>query len=149
MRVRLLQSLVLCFFRAQVGYAQTPAPFRYVEANKTNYLKLADETDTMLRRDILGVWFPRTIDNENGGFHAEFNREWSRRRAWENFPCFYTNAAWQRPYVELELLDRLQDFKPESRQSMTVSYTLILRTKSDPLIEAETVFGDGQVQEKR
>jgi hypothetical protein len=115
MRVRLLQSLVLCFFRAQVGYAQTPAPFRYVEANKTNYLKLADETDTMLRRDILGVWFPRTIDNENGGFHAEFNREWSRRRAWENFPCFYTNAAWQRPLCRTGIarsLARLQTGKP-------------------------------------
>jgi hypothetical protein len=88
MRVRLLQSLVLCFFLAQVGYAQTSAPLRYVESNKTNYLKLADETDTMLRRDLLGVWFPRTIDNENGGFHAEFNREWQPTKSLEKFSVF-------------------------------------------------------------
>jgi hypothetical protein len=115
MRVRLLQSLVLCFFRAQVGYAQTPAPFRYVEANKTNYLKLADETDTMLRRDILGVWFPRTIDNENGGFHAEFNREWQPTKSLGKFSVFLYQCSLAEALCRTGIarsLARLQTGKP-------------------------------------
>lgn len=52
----------------------------------------------------------------------------------------YTNSASQRAYIELELLDHLQDLKSGDRQSMTASYTLIPRSKSDPAEEAKQVF---------
>jgi hypothetical protein len=47
--------------------AQAPAssvaarlkPFTYVAPSRQSYMKFAIETETMLRQDVLGVWFPR------------------------------------------------------------------------------------------
>src|SRR5438128_2728643 len=55
-----------------------PRPLTYIAPTKDNYLKLAGEMETTLRRDVLGVWFPRTIDNDNGGFYSNFTRDWQR-----------------------------------------------------------------------
>jgi mannobiose 2-epimerase len=112
MRVRLLQPVVLWCLMAPVGYAQPPAPFKYIEGNKTNYLKLADETDTMLRRDILGVWFPRTIDNENGGFHAEFNKEWQPTRSLGTFSVFQGRMTWISSQIVMHRPDLKDQYLP-------------------------------------
>src|SRR5882672_10210425 len=69
---------------ASVTHAQespattTPVPgsLNYLPANKGTYLKFAAEVDDTFNRDILAVWFPRALDNEHGGFHSNFNREW-------------------------------------------------------------------------
>ena len=71
--------------------------------------------------------------------------EWAEQGAHSKI---YTNAASQRAYIELELLDHLQEMKPGTRQSLTVSYTLIPRSKSDPVEEAKKVFGDRQLRRK-
>ena len=65
-----------------------PAPITYVAPTKANYLTLADEMETTLRRDVLGVWFPRTVDKENGGFYSNFSRDWQRTKAMASFPFF-------------------------------------------------------------
>ena len=39
----------------------------YLPANQESYLKLAEQIELMLRKDVLDVWFPRSIDNQNGG----------------------------------------------------------------------------------
>jgi len=57
----------------QAATAKTGA---YLPATRENYLKLADETEAMLHKDVLEVWFPRTVDNENGGFRSNFARDW-------------------------------------------------------------------------
>ena len=51
---------------------------RHAEGYRTSddYLKLADEMDATLRQNILGAWFPRSIDKVNGGFHSNFTRDW-------------------------------------------------------------------------
>src|SRR5688500_9307424 len=50
----------------------------YLSPGKETYQKLAREAEEMLRRDVLGVWFPRSVDKENGGFHSNFTRDWKR-----------------------------------------------------------------------
>jgi mannobiose 2-epimerase len=112
MQVRLWQSVVLCFFLAPVGYTQPSTPFRYVEGNKANYSKLADQTESMLRRDILGVWFPRTIDNENGGFHAEFNREWQPTKSLGKFSVFQGRMTWISSQVVMQRPDLKDQYLP-------------------------------------
>src|SRR2546426_3125443 len=63
-------------------------PITYLAPTKGNYLKLADEMETTLRRDVLGVWFPRTVDNDNGGFYSNFTRERSEEHTSElQSPC--------------------------------------------------------------
>jgi hypothetical protein len=48
----------------------------YIAATRDNYRKLADEVETALHRDVLDVWFPRTVDNVHGGFRSDFTRDW-------------------------------------------------------------------------
>ena len=56
--------------------AAPPKPMTYVAPTKENYLKFASEAETMLHRDVLDVWFPRAVDNVNGGFRSDFTRDW-------------------------------------------------------------------------
>jgi mannose/cellobiose epimerase-like protein (N-acyl-D-glucosamine 2-epimerase family) len=44
--------------------------------NKDIYSTLASEMETTLQRDVLGVWFPRSVDKESGGFYSNFTRDW-------------------------------------------------------------------------
>ncbi len=52
----------------------------------------------------------------------------------------YTNASETAKYVELELLTSLRTLKPGQETSMTTTYTLVARTESDPLLEAQKVL---------
>jgi mannobiose 2-epimerase len=87
-------------------------PFTYVEPNKTSYLKLADETDAMLRRDILSVWFPRTIDNENGGFYSEFSKEWEPTKSLGKFSVFQGRMTWISAQIVMHRADLKEQYLP-------------------------------------
>jgi hypothetical protein len=52
----------------------------------------------------------------------------------------YTSPGDRIMYVELELLNPMQDLKVGESSSMESTYTLIRRTKSDPIAEARKVF---------
>ena len=114
MIARLLQAtaVILLLVFAQPGKAQTAKPFTYVEANKASYLKLADETDAMLRRDILSVWFPRTIDNENGGFYSEFTREWEPTKSLGKFSVFQGRMTWISAQIVMHRPDLKEQYLP-------------------------------------
>jgi hypothetical protein len=43
------------------GQAATAKTAAYLPATRENYLKLADETEAMLRKDVLEAWFQRTV----------------------------------------------------------------------------------------
>ena len=81
----------------------------YVAPNRDNYLKLADETETMLHRDVLDVWFPRSIDQENGGFHSAFARDWQPGRSEGKFSVFQGRMTW----VAAEVAMRRPDLKKQ------------------------------------
>jgi len=49
----------------------------------------------MLRKDVLEVWFPRTVDNENGGFRSNFARDWTPlARGDGKFSVFQGRMTW-------------------------------------------------------
>lgn len=61
--------VAVCTHAAAAGSAADrvqPTPIVYAAPSKATYLLLADETEAMLRRDVLGVWFPRTVDRQHG-----------------------------------------------------------------------------------
>src|SRR5208283_6011522 len=64
------------------------AKITYVLANRENYRKFQDEAETILRRDVLAVWFPRTVDNTNGGFNSNFSRNWKAEPSMGKFSVF-------------------------------------------------------------
>src|SRR5260370_36960854 len=74
--------------------AAKAAPFPYVAPTKENYLKLADEVEAALHRDVLSVWFPRTIDTQNGGSHAEFTPDWKPAASHGKHSVFQSRMTW-------------------------------------------------------
>jgi len=71
-----------------------PEPVVYVAPSKDSYLKLAGEMETILQRDVLRVWFPRAIDNDNGGFYSNFTRDWQHSESDGKFSVFQGRMTW-------------------------------------------------------
>jgi mannobiose 2-epimerase len=62
--------------------------------NKDTHLKLAAEVDAALHRDVLDVWFPRNVDNQNGGFYSGFDRKWQPTKSEGKFSVFQARMTW-------------------------------------------------------
>jgi mannobiose 2-epimerase len=89
-----------------------PTPIAYLAPTKDNYLKLAGEMETVLRQEVLGVWFPRTVDNENGGFHSNFTREWQSAPSQGKFSVFQGRMTWIAAQVVMRRPDLKDQFLP-------------------------------------
>ncbi len=85
-----------------------PAQQPSVVSNQANrqptreaYLRLAAEVDEALHRDVLGMWFPRSIDREHGGFHSHFGRDWQWLPSDGKFSVFQGRMTWATSQVVL------------------------------------------------
>ena len=58
------------------------------------YRALATETDETLRRHVLGMWFPRAVDRERGGFHQNFGEDWSRGAGGGRSVVYQARLTW-------------------------------------------------------
>jgi mannobiose 2-epimerase len=85
---------------------------------KETYLKLAAEAEGMLRRDVLGVWFPRTVDGERGGFHSNFTREWRPAPSDGKFSVFQGRQTWVAAQVAMRRPDLRGEFLPIARHGL-------------------------------
>jgi N-acyl-D-glucosamine 2-epimerase len=63
-------------------------------ATKDDYERLAMEMETTLQRDVLDVWFPRSVDKEKGGFYSNFTRDWQRTDSEGKFSVFQGRMVW-------------------------------------------------------
>jgi len=82
---------------ADLALAQSPPPPKsavFLPPTRETYLKFAGEVEATLNRDILDVWFPRTIDNEHGGFRSNFSREWTPFGKESKFSVFQGRMTW-------------------------------------------------------
>src|SRR3974390_1758079 len=96
-RIVVISACILCGICCSTAIGQdqpTEKGAKTVAASQAAYLKLAEETEAMLRRDVLGVWFPRTADKENGGFRSNFNREWKPYGKESKFSVFQGRMTW-------------------------------------------------------
>ena len=66
----------------------------YLPATRDTYLRFSAEVEESLHRDVLDVWFPRTIDNEHGGFRSNFSREWTPYGKESKFSVFQGRMTW-------------------------------------------------------
>lgn len=71
----------------EISDAQT-APTR------ENYLRLADEVNANLNRHIVGKWFPAAVAKEYGGFHQNFQEDWSLARDTERSVVYQSRLIW-------------------------------------------------------
>lgn len=112
--VRIIVACTVCFL-STASPAQSPVPpkpINYVEANRQNYLKLADEVEGALRRDVLAVWFPRTVDHEHGGFYSDFGRDWQVTKSEGKFSVFQARMTWVAAQVVMRRPELKDQFLP-------------------------------------
>ncbi len=48
----------------------------------------------MLHHDVIDLWYPRTIDNEHGGFYDDFDRQWNRLPSRGKFSVMEGRMTW-------------------------------------------------------
>ena len=104
---RICFALVLLLFTPMLLAQETPASMpksdsvSYLPADKNAYRHFAAEVETMLHRDILDPWYPRSIDNVHGGFNADFARDWSPLPSHGKFSVFQGRMTWVAAQVVL------------------------------------------------
>ena len=69
----------------------------------------------MLRRDVLGVWYPRSVDQVHGGFNADFARDWSPLPSHGKFSVFEGRMTWVAAEVVLRRPDLRAQYLPYVR----------------------------------
>ena len=121
LRTCLLSAVLVAAFSG--GRGQSPTETAGAEAsiprpNKDTYLKIAEEVEATLRRDVLGVWFPRTVDKENGGFHANFKRDWQPSASEGKFSVFQGRMTWIAAQVVLRRPDLKEQYLPVVRHGL-------------------------------
>jgi len=94
-------------------------------ATKAEYAKLADEIEARVQRDVIGAWFPHCVDRANGGFHAEWSRDWKRLPSQGRTIVFQSRMTWVSAQVAMRYPARREEFLGYARHGV--------RTLSDVL----------------
>jgi mannobiose 2-epimerase len=107
-------ATVPLFFVCLASAQKAPAPnsLVYLPATRETYLKFAGEMDSTLNRDILEVWFPRTVDNEHGGFRSNFSREWKPFGKESKFSVFQGRMTWISSQIVLRRPELKEKYRP-------------------------------------
>jgi mannose/cellobiose epimerase-like protein (N-acyl-D-glucosamine 2-epimerase family) len=102
-------------------FAQTesaPDSIHYLPATKETYPQFAKAIDETLSRDVLAMWFPRTIDNEHGGYRSNFSREWKPYGQESKFSVFQGRMTWISSQIVLRRPALRQQYVPYVKQGV-------------------------------
>jgi mannobiose 2-epimerase len=106
-------SSALCFAQQASSSLPSNAP-----PTRETYLLLAGEVDTALDRDVLGMWFPRSMDREHGGFHSHYGRDWQSLPSDGKFSVFQGRMTWVTSQVVLREPAMQEAFRPLVKQGV-------------------------------
>jgi mannose/cellobiose epimerase-like protein (N-acyl-D-glucosamine 2-epimerase family) len=98
--------------RAQAPEQKSSKEIKYLASGREAYRQFEKETEEMLRRDVLDVWFPRTVDNVNGGFRSNFTRDWKPYGKESKFSVFQGRMTWISSQVVLRRPELKDKFLP-------------------------------------
>ncbi len=112
-------ALVVLLFVSTCLAQKPSAPASFAAPNRSTYLAIAAEVEQALRKDVLGVWFPRTIDKEHGGYHSHFARDWQSLPSDGKFSVFQGRMVWVSSQVVLREPQMKEQFVPFVRQGIT------------------------------
>lgn len=84
----------------------------YLPPTAQTYLQFAGQSDAMLHRDVLDVWFPRSIDRENGGFYSMFSRDWKAEPSQGKFSVFQGRMTWVAAEIAMHHPELKDQFLP-------------------------------------
>jgi mannobiose 2-epimerase len=74
--------------------------------------QLATEMEATLQRDVLSVWFPRSVDSTYGGFYSNFTRDWQRTNSEGKFSVFQGRMVWVAAQVMMKRPELREKYKP-------------------------------------
>jgi mannobiose 2-epimerase len=106
-----MSSLVTAQVATPVGTSSSTGP-ALLAPGRGAYLRLADEMEATLRKDVLDAWFPRTIDTAHGGFRSDFARDWSPSRSGGKFSVFQARMTWISAQVAMRRPELRERFLP-------------------------------------
>ncbi|MFY9747490.1 MAG: AGE family epimerase/isomerase [Acidobacteriaceae bacterium] len=94
MRAQVLVASLFCISGLGFGQQTSPRDQSAAQPTRATYLRVAAEVDEALHRDVLGLWFPRSIDREHGGFHSHFGSGWQSLPSDGKFSVFQGRMTW-------------------------------------------------------
>lgn len=89
-----------------------------IHPTRATYLELATDVDKALEADVLDVWFPRSVDNQHGGFHSHFGRDWTPLPSDGKFSVFQGRMTWVAAQVVLRQPEKKATFLPIVRHGV-------------------------------
>ena len=96
--------------------APAAQPLATLAATADSYRQLADATEALLRQDVLDVWFPRGVDDDNRGFRSAFARDWRPMPSTDGkFSVFQARMTWMSARIALLRPDLKDRFLPYAR----------------------------------
>ena len=117
--------MVFVWLASMADVGETPAQTEstaggttYLPATRETYLGFAGEVEATLRRDVLDVWFPRTVDNEHGGFRSNFSREWKPYGKESKFSVFQGRMTWISSQIVQRRPQMKEQYLPYVRQGV-------------------------------
>ena len=110
--------LATILFLPTRGTSQNSSEHTPVRPTKETYLKLAEEVEAALRRDVLDVWFPRNVDNQNGGFYSGFDRKWQPAPSEGKFSVFQGRMTWISSQAAIQRPELRDKFLPIARHGL-------------------------------
>lgn len=107
---------------SKVGRSQpaSSAPLKPTHPMPTSqeYAKLAAEIEEALERDVVRPWFPRCIDSANGGFYANWDRQWNRQPSGGKFIVFQSRMIWTASQIAMRRPQQRQEFAGYARHGL-------------------------------
>lgn len=88
-------------------------------ATPESYRRLAAETETMLHHDVLDPWYPRAMDEEHGGFYADFDRKWRPLPSHGKFSVFQARMTWTAATVAIRRPNLRAQYLPYMRHGLS------------------------------
>ncbi len=105
-------------FAGKTSKDSNPAEQPLLAPNRESYLKLAEEADATLRTDVLDVWFPRSVDHQNGGFYSGFARDWKPTRSLGKFSVFQSRMTWISAQIVMRRPELKERFLPITQHGL-------------------------------
>jgi mannobiose 2-epimerase len=88
----------------------TPAAPAPATPTAADHNRLADELEAYLWKHVLDPRFPRCVDKERGGFHANYARDWSAQPDHDRFIVYQTRIVWTAAEVARAHPERREEY---------------------------------------
>jgi mannobiose 2-epimerase len=108
--MRRLHLFVVALVAALSAGASTRLPASPAPPTMKERRVLADELDAYLWANVLRPRFPRCVDREHGGFHTNYDRDWSPREDRHRFVVYEARVTWTAATVARRLPETRSEY---------------------------------------